>query len=126
MSPFETFQDAASGQFIIPTWEVVFYAAVITVYASLGRSRSCLINTFAFTFYWGFMFLLPTAFAANTQSQGLLLVYLACGFLIYGYLSASDLKPARKTRGAIEPENPGRQRALCAHSENEAEWSLPT
>lgn len=101
MSTFETFQDLVGGQFVIPTWEVVFYAAVITVYASLGRSRSCLINTFAFTFYWGFMFLLPMAFAANTGSQALLLVYLACGFLIYGYLSASDLKPAAKTKRLV-------------------------
>ncbi|MBI1994086.1 MAG: hypothetical protein HYV05_10210 [Deltaproteobacteria bacterium] len=75
--------DYANNGLHVPTWEIIFYVAVMTLYAFIGRARSCLINSFAFTFYWGFMYLLPRAFAANGLSHTALIAYAVCGLGIY-------------------------------------------
>lgn len=75
--------DYANNGLHVPTWEIIFYVAVMSFYAFMGRARSCLINSFAFTFYWGFMYLLPRAFAANGLSHTALIAYAVCGLGIY-------------------------------------------
>ena len=79
----ETLFAYANNGLHVQTWEIIFYVAVMSFYAFLGRARSCLINSFAFTFYWGFMYLLPRAFSANGLSQTALIAYAVCGLGIY-------------------------------------------
>lgn len=83
--------DYANGGFGIAAWEMIFYVAVMALYALTGRARSCLINSFAFTFYWGFKYLLPVAFSANGLSQTAFLTYVLCGLAIYGLATVSFL-----------------------------------
>lgn len=83
MSGLDIIGDYVNGGFIIPTWEIIFYVAVMSFYALAGRPKSCLINTFAFTFYWGYMYLLPRAFFANGLSNTALMMYVVCGLGLY-------------------------------------------
>lgn len=96
MTYLDSLSGLVNGDFYVPALEVAFYIVVVSVYALLGRVQSCLINTFAFTFYWGFMFLLPISFSSNGLSQAFLLLYVLCGFLIYGSLTLTDLKVPRR------------------------------
>jgi predicted membrane protein len=86
-----TLQNVAHSEFVVPFWEVAFFAAVITLYAFLGRRMSCLINTFAFTFYWGFLFMVPAAFAGNGLGKAYLSIYLVSGLVLYATVTLSDL-----------------------------------
>ncbi len=79
----ETLFDYASNGLPIQPWEMILYVTVTSLYAFLGRAKSCLINSFAFTFYWGFMYLLPRAFSANGLSHTALIAYVICGLGIY-------------------------------------------
>ena len=103
----ETLQNLANSHFVIPVWEVVFYVAVITLYALMGKPGSCLINTYAFTFYWGFKSLLPGVFTANGFSQMTLTTYIVCGLGIYGLITVASIRQARKRKDLHE--NPGIQ-----------------
>jgi hypothetical protein len=84
-------QVLANGTYFVPSWEVLFYAVVITAYAFLGRPRSCLINTFAFSLYWGFKHLLPL-----TSSQAPLLIYAVSGIAVYLIVTLSFLEMRRQ------------------------------
>src|SRR3989304_6704070 len=92
----EALQNPVSNDISIFAWEVIFYAAVITMYAFSGRSMSCLINTFAFTFYWGFKSLLPATFAPDGFGHMFLFVYVLSGLTLYATITLSDLKVPRK------------------------------
>lgn len=96
MVSIEILRDYANGGFVIPTWEVIFYVAVISFYALMGRTRSCLINSFAFTFYWGFMYLMPKALSANGLSFTALVMYVICGLGIYSLSTLAFLRPRAK------------------------------
>lgn len=98
MTYLDSLSGLVNGDFYIPAWEMAFYVGVVSVYALLGRVQSCLINTFAFTFYWGFMFLLPISFSANGLSQTFLFLYTSCGLFIYGALTVADLRVERKRK----------------------------
>ena len=83
MIGFEVLRDYANGGFIIPAWEIALYVAIMSVYALMGWTKSCLINSFAFTFYWGYMYLLPNAFSANGLSYRGLIIYVVSGLSLY-------------------------------------------
>lgn len=78
-----------NGGFVIPIWEVILYVAIVSVYAFLGRTASLLLNTFAFTFYWGFMYLLSQSFSLTTNPEPLLMLYVLCGLGVYVLATAS-------------------------------------
>lgn len=97
----EILRDYGNGGFVIPAWEMIFYVAVMSLYAFMGRTKSCLINSFAFTFYWGFMYLLPRAFPANGLSHGALIAYAIFGLGIYTLTTlALQVRTEEKTRVA--------------------------
>ena len=91
MFDIDTFRNLGNG-FVIPTWEMIFYVAVVSFYALIGRAKSCLINSFAFTFYWGYMYLLPNAFSMNGLSRTALMMYVICGLGMYGLVTLAFLK----------------------------------
>lgn len=97
MGSIEILRDYANGGFVIPSWEMIFYVAVMSFYALMGRTKSCLINSFAFTFYWGFMYLMPKALSANGLSFTALMMYVICGLGIYS-LSTLAFLGARANR----------------------------
>ena len=88
--------DYANNGLHVPAWEIIFYVAVMSFYAFMGRARSCLINSFAFTFYWGFMYLLPKTFSANGLSHTALITYGISGLGIYGLVTVAFLRPSPK------------------------------
>lgn len=105
MVEIETLRNLGNGHFIIPVWEVVFYVLVITIYALMDRPRSCLINTYAFTFYWGFRSLLPKTLTADI-SQAALLMYIVCGLAVYTLITVASLQLAPRG-GKVFRENSG-------------------
>ena len=110
MIGLEIMKGYVNGGFIIPTWEIILYVAVMSFYALMGRTQSCLINSFAFTFYWGFMYLMPKAVAANGLSQTALMMYVICGLGIYALTTIAFLKQ-HFTR--ITPQPPSKRSASC-------------
>lgn len=96
MFDIDILRNLENGGFVIPAWEIIFYIAVISFYALMGRTRSCLINSFAFTFYWGFMYLLPKTFSANGLSHTALIMYGISGLGIYGLVTVAFLRPSPK------------------------------
>lgn len=104
MIGLEIIRGYVNGGFIIPTWEIILYVAVMSFYALMGRTQSCLINSFAFTFYWGFMYLMPKAVAAGGLSHTALMMYVICGLGIYALVTLAFLKhrpKGEKVRCAI-------------------------
>ena len=85
-----------NGSFVIPTWEIIFYATVMSLYALMGRLQSCLMNSFAFSFHWGFMYLLPKAFSANGLSHSALIAYAVCGLWLYAMMAVAFLRQDAK------------------------------
>ena len=98
MVSIEILRDYANGGFVIPAWEMIFYVGVMTFNALMGRTRSSLINSFAFTFYWGYMYLLPEAFSSNGVSGIALMTYVICGLGIYSLATLAFLRPAAQER----------------------------
>lgn len=98
MMNIDLLKDYANGIFIIPTWEMFFYVSVISLYALLGKPASCLINSFAFSFYWGFMYLLPKISFADALLQSSLMIYLISGLGIYALATFTFLRTDVKKR----------------------------
>lgn len=101
MVAFDFLSAPVKGSFIIPVWEVLFFVAVVCVCALLGKTTSCILNTYAFTFYWGFVSLLPTTFSLDGASHIALVVYVICGVAIYALFALSSLS------ATIKPKQPG-------------------
>ena len=100
MISLEVLRDYANGGFIIPMWEIAFYVAVMSIYALMGRAKSCLINSFAFTFYWGYMHLLPDAFSANELLHRGFIIYVVSGLSLYTLVTLGLSRRAANGRGA--------------------------
>lgn len=96
MVGIEILRDYANGGFVIPTWEMIFYVGVMSLYALMGRTRSCLINSFGFTFYWGYMYLLAKAYSMNGLFRTALMMYVICGLGIYALATLAFLRPSPK------------------------------
>ena len=105
MIGLDVLREYSNGGFIIPTWEIVFYVAVMSLYGLMGRTQSCLINSFAFTFYWGYMYLLPEAFSANGLSQGGLIVYAFSGLSVYALATLGLSRRATNGRALRQSSN---------------------
>lgn len=79
---------------VIAHWEVVAYTAVVALLAFLHLNESCLVNTFSFTFYWGFKGLLadsPTLSALNDAS---IVIYVVSGFAVFVLVQIAYLRPS--------------------------------
>jgi len=109
MIGLEVLRDYANGGFMIPTWEIAFYIAVMSIYALMGRAKSCLINSFAFTFYWGYMYLLPNAFSANGLSHRSLIIYVISGLSFYTLATLALSRRPANGRGASRNSIEARQ-----------------
>jgi len=66
----------------IAPWEAFSYSLLAVVFAFMGLYHSLLLGTFVFTYYWGFKNLLLILSPAGGKSDGLILLYLACGLLL--------------------------------------------
>jgi len=66
----------------IAPWEAVSYSLLAVVSASMGLYHSFLLGTFVFTYYWGFKNLLQILSPAGGTSDGLIMLYLACGLFL--------------------------------------------
>jgi len=69
------------GMAIAP-WEAFSYSLLAVVFVFMGLYHSFLLGTFVFTFYWGFKNLLQILSPAGGTSDGLIIVYLACGLFL--------------------------------------------
>ena len=66
----------------VPSSQLFFYMLLLTVFLILGRLRLCMLTTFLFAFYWGFI-LNRELFVSRLGNLELFLVlYLVCGSLV--------------------------------------------
>ncbi len=86
--------ESLSNGFTISPMEAIFYILVVTLYAFAGRPRSCLINTFAFTFYWGFIALLSKTVESGVYER-VLPAYVTCGIVFYILVNIASLREGR-------------------------------
>lgn len=92
--------DLSGGGFAIPP-EAILYAMVVTLYAFVGRPRSCLINTFAFTFYWGFIYLMSRTTEAGIDGN-VMLVYVASGAVLFVLVNIASFREGRKKQNGFD------------------------
>jgi len=92
---FGLLESLANGGFALPPPEAIFYMIVVTLYALAGRPLSCLINTFAFAFYWGFIFLMSKAVEIGVRERALM-TYVICGIGIFVLVNIASLREKQK------------------------------
>lgn len=81
----------------IAPWEAFSYSLLAVVFAFMGLYHSFLLGTFVFTYYWGFKNLLQILSPAGGTSDGLIMLYLACGlFLLLAAILNYFAKPLRR------------------------------
>lgn len=85
---------------LITPWEAILYAVVITLLAFNGMHESCLVNTFSFSYYWGFKSLIETLALTDSRSQVFIAFYVIFGFSIFGLLNFHYFK---KQRAIVQP-----------------------
>ena len=117
MFGLEILKDYTNGGFIIPTWEIIFYVGVMSLYALMGRAQSCLINSFAFTFYWGYMYLLPKAFSGNGLSYTGFIMYVVSGVSFYTLATFALSRRTANGRGARDSSAGADQRTAAIPSQ---------
>ncbi|MBI2997194.1 MAG: hypothetical protein HYY46_01845 [Deltaproteobacteria bacterium] len=84
----------ADGCLITP-WEAILYAVVITLLAFNGMRESCLVNTFSFSYYWGFKSLIETLAITDSRSQVFIAFYVIFGFSMFGLVNFHYFKKQR-------------------------------
>jgi hypothetical protein len=70
----------SSIELAVPLWQIVFYLGLITYFMLAGKARHCLITSYAFIFYWCFIYneeLISSILGGPPFS---LMVYLIAGF----------------------------------------------
>jgi hypothetical protein len=66
----------------VPAGQMFLYMLLVSLFLLFGRQRLCILTTFLFSFYWGFV-LNKELFINRLGDVGLFLaLYLGCGFLV--------------------------------------------
>jgi len=92
MVDIDILRDWGNVSLAVPAWEVMFYVLVVSLNVLLGRTRSCLINTFAFTFYWTLMSVVTTSLSTSAISQSNIAIFFFCGLTLYCLIILASLK----------------------------------
>jgi len=66
----------------IPAWQMAVFVGVMSVFLLLGRLKLCILATFVFVFYWGFLVYSPSFIGAAGGDVLALTVYLLCGLAV--------------------------------------------
>lgn len=82
----EAFHSYINGLIVISPWEAMLYTVVVTLLTLLRLNESCLINTFSFSFYWGFKNLIDVVSFPSPEANMVLSVYLVSGLAIFSLL----------------------------------------
>ena len=78
----ETLSYISAGNVITPG-ETICYVLLMTVFALVGLSESCLVNSFSFSCYWGFKGLLQSISAAEPFPESTLILYTISGVAVF-------------------------------------------
>jgi hypothetical protein len=99
---------------MIPIWQVFFYVAVMVPFLLLDRVRLCLLITYLFTFYLGFMVQWGDYLAANESLLPFFLyafsgIFVTVVFVILVFRDESPQIKFRLTRSTaiLHPFKPG-------------------
>ena len=104
----ETIEHILAGCLVTPG-EAISYAVIVSILSVLHLSESCLINTFTFSFYWGFKSLLGFfSLSDGVAVTGTILVYVISGLAIFGLVNLYYLRERRLLK---QPANDGNRMA---------------
>ncbi len=78
----ETLSYISAGSVITPG-ETNCYVLLMTVFAFVGLSKSCLVNSFSFSCYWGFKGLLQSLSVTEPFPESTLILYCISGVAIF-------------------------------------------
>lgn len=71
---------------VLPTWLVMLYVLLVSLLVLMQRSALCLVATYLFTFYWGFLLQSDTSVLGGVHSVALVL-YTISGLAIPGLVA---------------------------------------
>ena len=66
----------------IPAWQMAAFVGIICVFLLLGRLQLCLLTTYLFVLYWGFVLYAPSFIGAAGGDTAALVIYLLCGLAV--------------------------------------------
>ena len=81
MSEGDVLYQITSLNLTIPVWEVALYVGLTSVFMLLGRVKLCLVTSYLFTLYWGFILYWGQAMTSLATYPNLGTIYLVCGML---------------------------------------------
>jgi len=67
---------------VIPANQMVLYVGLISLFLLFGRQRLCILISFLFTFYWGFIFNRDLFVDRLGNAEVFMALYLISGFFL--------------------------------------------
>ena len=75
-------QSLGAVSLTIPAWQMAVFVGIMSVFLLLGRLQLCLLTTYVFVLYWGFVLYAPSFIGAAGGDTAALVVYLLCGLAV--------------------------------------------
>jgi hypothetical protein len=67
---------------VIPANQMFLYMVLVSLFLLFGRHHLCILTTFLFSFYWGFIFNKDLFISRLGNAELFMALYLICGFLV--------------------------------------------
>ena len=89
MVDLEILLAAGLTNLVLPAWPVMLYVVLMSLFVLMHRLLLCLLTTYLFTFYWGFL-LYWTEFISTSTYLAAFVMYIVSGLLIAGLTIAAS------------------------------------
>ena len=66
----------------IPAWQMAMFVGIMSVFLLFGRLQLCIVVTYVFVLYWGFLAYAPNFISAAGDNTLAFVVYIFCGLAI--------------------------------------------
>ena len=66
----------------IPAWQMAMFVGIMSVFVLLGRLQLCILVTYVFVLYWGFLVYAPSFIGVAGDNILAFMVYVFCGLAI--------------------------------------------
>lgn len=76
---FDIFMDT---NLVVPANQMFLYMTLVSLFLLFGRNHLCILTTFIFSFYWGFVFNRDLFVSRLGNAEIFMALYLICGFLV--------------------------------------------
>jgi len=81
MVELETLLDPRLTNLLLPAWPVMLYVVLVSGFVLMRRLLPCLLTTYLFTFYWGFLLHWADFIPSGTYLAAFVM-YIVSGLLI--------------------------------------------